>query len=261
MSLGSYALGLAGADLPVFPLLPRSKQPRVAGRFVHGFHDATAAAEVIDRHWYSYPSDNIGVRVPLGMAVVDVDPRHGGWASLAKLQAEHGPLPETWSVRTGSGGRHLWYAVGEMALRKRLGERRQYPGIDVKSSSGYVVAPPSVHPDTGQRYEWLNPPMGTPAMAPRWLLDLMRAPLYLPPVVVPTAGNGHGRYSAHCLARRIECAPEGCRNITVYGAMRDAFTQGDLDGFDDLLTGAAVARGLSPLEVAGIAASVRRGSR
>lgn len=257
--LGDFALGLAGADLPVFPLRRRSKQPRVAGPFLHGFHDATTDAERIDRHWYAYPFDNIGLRPPLGMAVavLDVDPCHGGRATMARLLAEHGPLPETWTARTGSGGRHLWFVVGEIPLRGNLGPDS---GVDIKhGGTGYVVAPPSIHPN-GRRYEWLRAPVGEPAMAPDWLLALLRRPVYVPAPVTGTA-SGTGRYSLQCLLRRIECAPEGSRNVTVYGALRDAFKQGDLDAWEDVLTAAALASGLPPSEVAGIVASVRRGTR
>jgi hypothetical protein len=255
--LGSFALGLAGADLPVFPLLPRSKQPRVAGPFLHGFHDATTDAERIDRHWYLYPSDNIGLRPPLGMAVavLDIDPRHGGRATMARLLAEHGPLPQTWTARTGSGGRHLWFVVGEIQVRCNLGPES---GVDIKhGGTGYVVAPPSIHPN-GSRYEWLIPPVGGPAMAPDWLLALVRRPVYVPAPVTGTA-SGTGQYSLQCLLRRIETATEGRRNVTVYGAMRDAHRQGDLSVFEAVLTVAAVARGLCPVEVAAIVRSARRG--
>ena len=96
--LGRFAAGLADADLPVLPLLPRSKRPRFKG----GYRRATCDLEWIDRHWWYHRDDNIGVRPPLAMVVLDVDPRNGGRAALARLVAEHGPLPQTWEARTGS---------------------------------------------------------------------------------------------------------------------------------------------------------------
>lgn len=236
-SLGSYALGLAAAYLAVLPLLPRDKRPRFCG----SFHNATCDPEWIDQHWYYHPRDNVGIRPPWGMAVLDVDGRHGGWTSLSRLRAEHGPLPETWSVRTGSGGRHLWFVVGEMELRGHLA-----PGIDIKhGENGYVVAPRSVHPN-GVVYQWLSPPLGEPATAPTWLRERLRAPVYDRSDYEPRAdvGTGHGPYSLACLLGRITSAVEGRRHVVVYGAFKDAAAQGDLDIFEADLTAAALAIGL-----------------
>ena len=52
---------------------------------------------------------------------------------------------------TGGGGLHVYLTVhGDKKLRGKLAE---YPGIDFKAHGGYVVAPGSVHPDTGRTYE------------------------------------------------------------------------------------------------------------
>lgn len=52
---------------------------------------------------------------------------------------------------------------------------RQIPGADIKADGGYVVAPPSIHPN-GEKYEWcfgltLDDYSGTPA--PSWLLNFL----------------------------------------------------------------------------------------
>jgi hypothetical protein len=110
------------------------------------------------------------------------------------------------------------------------------------------------------------PPMGEPAIAPVWLGERLRLPVYNWPAHRAdgwpghrSSGHGHrgSPYSLACLLRRIETAPEGSRNTTVYGAFIDAAKQGDLDAFADTLAAAAVDRGLPPDEVAGIIRSVR----
>jgi hypothetical protein len=248
VSLGHFAAGLAAADLPVLPLLPRSKHPRRKG----AYKAATTDPLWVDQHWYHHPQDNIGIRPPPGMIVVDIDPRNGGKTALARLITKHGRLPDTWTARTGSGGRHVWFVVGEMAVRAHLCE-----GVDIKhGGNGFVVAPPSVHPDGG-RYEWLIPPIGAPAAAPAWLRELLKPPVYVPPRLTLVNGDGGGRYSLLALVRRIEAAPEGQRNTTTYGACRDAAGQGDLDAFEDALAAAAITRGLPPAEVETILRSAR----
>ena len=45
----------------------------------------------------------------------------------------------------------------------------------MKGDGGYVIAPPSIHPDTGEPYEYLlNPEDAGIAMCPEWLLGAIR---------------------------------------------------------------------------------------
>jgi hypothetical protein len=249
--MAAAALALAAFGLPVFGLVPRAKVPH---RGSHGHLDATLDAAAIAEHWSRYPNDNIGVQPPADMFVLDVDPRHGGDAHLARLIAHNGPLPRTWTARTGSGGRHYWFTTELDAIKPTLGS-----GVDIKTSTGFAVAPPSIHPN-GRLYEWLTPPNGRPAAAPSWLQLAVQRPPRLP---TPPSGarGGSGRYSLRCLIARIGRAQVGGRNPTVYGALKDAWRQGDLDAFEPDLTAAAMAIGLPASEVAAIARSVRGGRR
>jgi hypothetical protein len=116
-------------------------------RSLNGFYDATTDPAVIERWWGMWPDANIGIRTGDGLAVLDVDPRHGGFASLAELEDEHGII-RTLTARTGGGGIHL-YMAGDLPARSGF-----RPGLDLKSEGGYVVAPPSLHA-SGARYEWI----------------------------------------------------------------------------------------------------------
>lgn len=151
----------------VLPLC--GKAPARAGG--HGVLDATTDPDLAARQVSQPGVTGLGIRIQDGVVVLDIDPRSGGDATLAKLEAKHGPLPTTLTVTTGrgDGGRHLWYQRPSGRLRGRLPD-----GIDVKSS-GYVVAPPSVHPDTGGLYRWVLPaaPM---AVLPPWLATLITLP-------------------------------------------------------------------------------------
>jgi hypothetical protein len=165
MSTLDAALAYAACGLPVFPCLPRAKEPAIA----RGFHAATTNPETIRRLWRD-GSRNIGIRT--GMAsrawILDVDGADGE-ASLRALEEQHGALPPTWESIT-SRGRHIWLScdgpvpcsAGKIA-----------PGIDVRGDGGYVIAPPSIHP-SGRPYAWSVDSADDLAAAPIWLLHLAR---------------------------------------------------------------------------------------
>jgi hypothetical protein len=159
VSLAHAARAYAGRGIPVFPLVPREKEPRVA----HGFYRATTDAYQIQRWWSNWPNANIGIATgkPSGFWVLDIDPRHGGLRSLEALECdvkEWGaitPLFATLRQLTGGGGVHLLYQMIPSALGVTLpnGKFAGYQGIDLKKDGGYIVAPPSIHP-SGYPYQW-----------------------------------------------------------------------------------------------------------
>lgn len=121
-----------------------------------------------------FPFANVGIVTGprSGLLVLDVD-GEAGEASLNSLIAANGPLPPTVEVRTGSGGRQLYFrwtleCEGLTVLAGFL------PGLDYRGSGGQVVAPPSRH-RSGRCYEWLVGPDATVADPPGWLLAAMRA--------------------------------------------------------------------------------------
>src|SRR6516162_1460673 len=75
-----------------------------------------------------------------GITVIDVDPRHGGFTTLARLARDGLVFPPCPEERTGNGGRHLIYSYRDdiASNKNKLG-----PGIEVKSDGGYIVAAPS----------------------------------------------------------------------------------------------------------------------
>lgn len=163
--IGAHAAEYAATGWRVFPL--RGKVPAIRGG--RGLLDATADVARVSAWWdRDYRDANIGLRPPDNVIVIDVDPRHGGDRSLAALIESHGPLPPTLTCLSGrrDGGCHLYWRrpFGKVTARK-LG-----PGIDLKNSRGYVVVPPSLHPDTRQPYIWLPAPVADP---PAWLVDLL----------------------------------------------------------------------------------------
>jgi hypothetical protein len=148
MTLLEHALEYARWGWSVFPLRPASKEPATE----HGFKDATTDEAQIRKWWKKQPTANIGIatgRVS-GLVVVDIDPRNGG-DTAAFWRAANLDAVRLGTVITGSEGRHLYFrypATGDVPTRSNF-----VTGIDLKSDGGYVVAPPSVHPN-GVLYAW-----------------------------------------------------------------------------------------------------------
>jgi hypothetical protein len=145
-------------------------------RTLHGVKDATTDRKQIRAWWEKWPKANVGIvtGISSGIFALDVDGA-AGKARLKELQAEHGRLPKTVTVKTGKG-RHLYfrYAGGRVGNSAgRLGE-----GIDVRGDSGYVVGAGSLHP-SGAMYRYVDGRgLGEieVASAPQWLIDLISAP-------------------------------------------------------------------------------------
>lgn len=245
---------------PVFPMSRRKMPysnlkvgqsllpPRVIAEGEGGFKVATTNLEQITKWWgKDFPGANIGVRPPAGWVVLDIDPRNGGDATWEQINHGH-TLPDTIVTLTGSGGWHWWFQLpypGE--IRGSAGE-----GIDVKTSRGYVVMPPSIHPTTGDRYvlkQWVDPRQ-VPVL-PEWLRKHVYRPLPTPrPArrVGDTTGSG--------LVEAVEGAVEGQRNSVLFWAACRALEDGmDLEAE---LTTAARGIGLDDREITTALGSARR---
>jgi len=152
----------------VIPLRPQDKRP--ATRWQEYQSRRADRAQV--RNWLRrWPDANIGVVTGIvsGLIVVDVDPKHGGDQSLARLEQTHGPLPRTVEAVTGGGGHHLYFSHPGGLIHNMVGLA---PGIDLRGDGGYVVAPPSLHA-SGRCYSWVVgcEPQSMPLAAlPGWLL-------------------------------------------------------------------------------------------
>jgi len=186
----------------VIPIRPHDKRPAI--RWLEYQHRLANKDEI--KEWYQrWPDGNVGIvtGVVSGLVVLDIDPKHDGDSSLAKLIQEHGPLPHTIEAITGGGGRHIYFAHPGGIVRNKVG---LVPGIDLRGDGGCVVAPPSVHA-SGKSYSWLQdhaPQHTTLAPLPGWLLGEATG-----------AQQRHGRtleYWRHLVAEGVA---EGERNNTI----------------------------------------------
>lgn len=155
-TMKEWALKYADLGLAVFPLRPRDKRPATE----NGCKAATINKQQISDWWDRYPDCNIGIATGSksgGLLVIDLDEdeekdKHG-YEVLKEWQREHEELPETWQSITGRGGYHFFFR-DSAENRNRTG---LYDGIDIRGEGGYIVAPPSLHPN-GRRYEWEQGP-------------------------------------------------------------------------------------------------------
>ena len=159
------ALQLADSGLPVFPVEPNGKRP-FSHLVKHGFKDATTEEVKIRDWWRTLPSANVGV-VTGDVFVVDIDVK-GEADGIARWNelAEGREVPATRTVRTPSGGLHLYFRAPD-GVDVRCSNSRLADGIDVKGNGGYVLAPPS-STETGPYTYVSEDPI---AEAPEWLLN------------------------------------------------------------------------------------------
>jgi putative DNA primase/helicase len=134
-----------------------------------GFKNATLDAARIAKWWSEKPDAQIGL--PTGeinhLFVIDIDGPEGERAA-GKLK-----LPETFTVATRPGRYQLWYLLPNGA-RSKCSAGVLGPQIDTRGTGGYVIAPPSIHHETGKPYSVVkNIPW---APAPTELLEPRKPP-------------------------------------------------------------------------------------
>lgn len=175
-----YAQEYAKKGWQTFPLKAKDKIP-----FVKWADVATCDAQMIMGWFDNYPDANIGIACGSrsGIVVLDVDAGHGGYESLTKLIEKHGAFPETPVSKTGSGGEHIFFKHPGVEIRNSAGKLGQ--GLDIRADGGYVVAPPSIHPN-GNTYEWAVEDVELADM-PAWMVEALKeAPK---PEAKPQAGE------------------------------------------------------------------------
>ncbi|MGH3627216.1 MAG: bifunctional DNA primase/polymerase, partial [Sciscionella sp.] len=186
MSSGTMdaALDTAARGWHVFPLRPGDKRPAVRDWEAR----ATTDRARIERCWRT-GAYNVGIACgPSRLVVIDLDTPKGGavppqaWqldgvrtgldvlAVLADRAGETLPVA-TYSVRTTSGGEHLYYAApGGAEFRNTAGTLGWL--VDTRAVGGYVVAAGSTVAD--RDYAVLDDSDAAPL--PGWLAKLLTAP-------------------------------------------------------------------------------------
>lgn len=235
------ALSVARRGWYVFPCA--GKNPRIKD----WPNKASVDEKTVKTWWERWPDSNVGVACgPSGLWVIDVDDDDGrAWVAQADL-------PATLSVRTGSGGEHYYFQRGDHLLGNTA---KRVPGIDTRGDGGFVVVPPSIHPETGQAYEW--GPRSRIADVPGRLVEIFGQPREVQRVAAPyvptQVPDSYGQAALEGECAKVSGAAEGQRNETLNVA---AFNLGTVVGAGLLpesvarsdLHAAAMAAGLDETE-------------
>lgn len=105
--------------------------------------------------------------------VLDFDPRRGEDQLAQLFEALQLPRTETFIVKTGGGGLHLYFRKpAGVPMRARV---PGFPAVEIKTAGKFVVAAGARHPN-GQYYEVVRGNPRKREFAPKALLDLCTAP-------------------------------------------------------------------------------------
>ncbi|MFZ4240730.1 bifunctional DNA primase/polymerase [Streptomyces murinus] len=236
------ALEAAGRGWHVFPLRPGTKRPALHGEtacprtgpcatgHLKWEQRATRNSDRIRAAWSRTPF-NVGIATgPSGLLVVDLDmPKDKGSkgssdapcgaATFRALCERAGhAVPDTYRVRTASGGEHLYFtAPTGVRLTNTAGTVGAL--VDTRAWGGYVVAAGSLTP--AGPYEALCAAVAAPV--PGWLLSILRpAPKPVQAPAGPAMGQSR-RYADVALTnevRNVATAADGARNATLLRAAR-----------------------------------------
>lgn len=245
--LSAAAVRYAKHGLRVGPLAGKVPMGALVPRGCYSF---TNDVPTVRKWWTQCPTANIGVNPPRGVVVIDVDTKSGGTNTWATLCAGRS-LPDTLAMTTGSGGWHIWFTLPyKGTVRGQLVHTDS--GVDLKTSKGYLVMPPSIHPNTGCLY--LIHTWADIAPLPEWLYRHVYAPLKAPKrprgeVITVRPGDGAG------LIRFTAEAPETQRNNSLFWAACRALEDGLV--IETELRDAALTAGLAEHEIRGTLRSAR----
>ncbi|MFF6977383.1 bifunctional DNA primase/polymerase [Streptomyces sp. NPDC008343] len=233
------ALAAAARGWHVFPLRPGTKRPAL-----HGEAACPRTGQCVDGHvkweqrattdpgriraaWTRQPF-NVGIATgPSGLVVVDLDmPKDkgssdapAGAATFRALCERAGhAVPDTYRVRTASGGEHLYFtAPPGIRLTNTAGTIGEL--VDTRTWGGYVVAAGSITPIGA--YEPLCDPEA--AALPPWLQTILQPtpkPSHAPSVAVAGQSRRYADVALSNETRSVVTAQLGAREAALFRAAR-----------------------------------------
>lgn len=185
--------------------------------------------------WATSPH-NVAIRLPSHVIGIDVDAYDDktGAATLADLEAQHGPLPPTVLVSSRddgiSGIRLFRLPTGIPQEHMRTG----WPGIEIiRRNHRYVMAPPSVHPSgrtylaidqaSGEILAAIPPAEGLPVLPYTWAQACQTGELPAPRMPLPPLSGPADPTAEPCTAMR-NGLERALRDLSTGGSRHDTAT-------------------------------------
>ena len=165
MKIPVASIEYVGRSFSVIPIKPRGKEPIMAWK---EFQTRRADEQEV-RSWFDkWPDANVGTITGeiSEMVVIDLDSVEA--KDRLKEQAGEYDLNCVPRSRTGKGWQ-LFFKHPGGKIPNRAGI---LPGLDLRADGGYVVLPPSVHPN-GKIYKWEVPQNGEFPKLPAELFKLI----------------------------------------------------------------------------------------
>jgi len=192
------ALEYCNRGLSIIPIKPRDKKPLIAWEEFQG----RRANEAEIRGWFDkWGEINLGVVTGevSGLIVIDIDSEEA--AGVLKKHAGDYDLKAVPRSHTGKGWQ-LFFRHPGGKVQNRAGI---LPNLDCRGDGGYVVVPPSVHPN-GRTYKWEVPLNGELPKLPQQLFSLI------------TSDNGTGQEPRERFntAQALAGVPEGKRDESLF---------------------------------------------
>jgi hypothetical protein len=222
--------------IPVFPC-DAQKRPLTA----HGFKDATSNPDELRRIFANPKATMIGMPTGeiTGVVVIDVDVKDGR-PGMEWLNENSHRLPQTRTIRTGSGGLHIYLRWPGQMIRNSAGKIA--PGIDIRGDGGYVVVSPSPGYAVADDSEvsgvpdWLMPILVPPAPPER-----TTAPTHAPLPPRPHNPDGGTHYGVAALERECDAIRQSWEGSKHHTLNKAAFSIGGLVSAGELQEGFAFA--------------------
>jgi Bifunctional DNA primase/polymerase, N-terminal len=200
------ALGYWRLGLPIFPV--RGKVPALTDW--QRFERTTVSM----CYWFGSRRCNVGL---LTGAYIVLDADLDGGAAVRDW-INRMDIDSPMKVRSGGGGTHYYFrSPASTEIRNRQGLHGIH-GLDVRGRGGFIVLPPSIHPDTGERYAFLTdllPVEALPRFRPEWYAEKRREPYGLRSIIPrPVVGRRDIEHVRQSIRRTWAIAGEGGHDAT-----------------------------------------------
>lgn len=163
-----YAIDYVNYGWSILPVKPEEKRPYMTNWLQ--YTKTKASKQTVENWFRSLSGAGVGVVTGKISNIVVLDVENDCPTPINEILKKY---PTQTISRSGSGGYHLFYqyptTVSHVSNRVRI-----FEGADLRADGGFIVLPPTLHPTSGRRYEWVQ--RGPLGAFPMGLLDLRAQP-------------------------------------------------------------------------------------